>query len=193
MVTKKYKTSKKSFLENVISNADYEFLKNQLKKNGEMFDYFIIRFLGATGARISEFLEFKIEHIKMGYLDIYTKGGKIRRFYIPKTLQEEALDYFVNKKGQERGYLWISKFGFRFSIRGISDRLKVIAKRYRINEDVVYSHFFRHRFAKNFFEKEKDICLLADLMGHDSIETTRIYLQMTASEQKEKVDKIVTW
>lgn len=52
---------------------------------------------------------------------------------------------------------------------------------------------FRHRYAKNFLEKYNDIALLADLMGHESIETTRIYLRRTASEQQELVDKIVTW
>ena len=58
---------------------------------------------------------------------------------------------------------------------------------------VVHPHSFRHRFAKNFIEKHNDIALLADLMGHESIETTRIYLRMTASEQQKIVDKVVTW
>lgn len=58
---------------------------------------------------------------------------------------------------------------------------------------MVYPHSFRHRFAKNFLEKCNDIALLADLMGHESIETTRIYLRRTSSEQKEIVDRIVTW
>lgn len=54
-------------------------------------------------------------------------------------------------------------------------------------------HSFRHRYAKNFLEKYNDIALLADLMGHESIETTRIYLRKTASEQQEIVDTVVTW
>ena len=66
-------------------------------------------------------------------------------------------------------------------------------KKYGINEKVVYPHSFRHRYAKNFLEKFNDISLLADLMGHESIETTRIYLRRTASEQRELVDSIVTW
>lgn len=63
----------------------------------------------------------------------------------------------------------------------------------RNNQKVVYPHSFRHRYAKNFLEKYNDIALLADLMGHESIETTRIYLRRTASEQQALVDKIVTW
>ena len=62
-----------------------------------------------------------------------------------------------------------------------------------MNPNVVYPHSFRHRYAKNFLEKYNDIALLADLMGHESIETTRIYLRRTASEQQGIVDKVVIW
>lgn len=188
------KIQKKTFLENVISNADYEYLKNSLKKDDKMFYYFVVRFLGATGARISEFLEFKVEDIKLGYMDIYGKGNKLRRIYIPKALQEEALNYFLNERKLENGYLWISsKTNEKMTDRGIASSLKAYAKKYGIREEVVYPHSFRHRFAKNFLEKKNDIALLADLMGHDSIETTRIYLKMTSEEQKSLVDKLVTW
>ena len=63
----------------------------------------------------------------------------------------------------------------------------------RTKFDTIYPHSFRHRYAKNFLEKYSDIALLADLMGHESIETTRIYLRRTASEQQEIVDTVVTW
>ena len=61
-----------------------------------------------------------------------------------------------------------------------------------MNKEVVYPHSFRHRFAKNFLDRFNDLALLADLMGHESIETTRIYLRRTASEQQRIVDKVVT-
>lgn len=77
--------------------------------------------------------------------------------------------------------------------RGISQQLKNYADKYGLDKKVVYPHSFRHRYAKNFLEKYNDIALLADLMGHESIETTRIYLRRTASEQQDLVDKIVTW
>ena len=67
--------------------------------------------------------------------------------------------------------------------------LKNYAEKYGLDKKVVYPHSFRHRYAKNFLEKYNDIALLADLMGHESIETTRIYLRRTASEQQELVDK----
>ena len=77
--------------------------------------------------------------------------------------------------------------------RGISQQLKNYAKKYGIHQKVVYPHSFRHLFAKNFLNKFNDISLLADLMGHDSIETTRIYLRRSATEQQNIVDRVVTW
>jgi len=154
--------------------------------------YFVIRFLGATGARISELLQFKTEHVLKGYFDIYSKGGKIRRIYIPKKLQQEALTW-LDSLGKSSGYLSLNKSGQRITSRGVSVQLKKLAIKYGIDPKVVYPHSFRHRFAKNFLEKYNDIALLADLMGHDSIETTRIYLRRTSTEQKDIVDRIVVW
>lgn len=91
------------------------------------------------------------------------------------------------------GYLFLNRLNERITTRGIAQQLKNYAKKYGISEKVVYPHSFRHRYAKNFLEKFNDIALLADLMGHESIETTRIYLRRTASEQQEIVDQIVTW
>ena len=186
------KVQQKSFLENVISEADYEYFKSCLKKDNEMFWYFVIRFLAATGARVSELIQIKVEHIKLGYLDLYSKGGKLRRIYIPKALQEEALAW-LESKNQASGFIFLNKYGDRITTRGISGQLKKLAVRYNINPAVVYPHSFRHRFAKSFLERCNDISFLADLMGHESIETTRIYLRKTATEQREIVDTIVDW
>ena len=57
----------------------------------------------------------------------------------------------------------------------------------------MYPHSFRHRFAKNFLLRFNDISLLADLMGHESIETTRIYLTRSSKEQQKLLDEIITW
>jgi site-specific recombinase XerD len=186
------KVQQKNFLENVVSNADYKFLKNKLKKDGYTEWYFVVWFLAATGARISELLQIKAEHIEMGYLDMYTKGGKIRRLYIPKTLREEAGKY-LRTNGIVSGYVFRNRFGERITARGIAQQLKYFADKYGLNPKVIYPHSFRHRFAKNFLEKCNDIALLADLMGHESIETTRIYTRRTASEQQAIVDKVITW
>lgn len=186
------KAQQKNFLENVISDADYKFLKTKLKADGYDQWYFIVWFMAATGARVSELLQIKAEHVSVGYLDLYSKGGKMRRIYIPKKLCTEATKW-LKERGLTTGYLFTNRTGNRLSTRGIAIQLKHFAVNYGINREVVYPHSFRHRFAKNFLEKFNDIALLADLMGHESIETTRIYLRRTASEQQKIVDRVVTW
>ena len=90
MQLKQVKVQQKNFLENVISNADYQYFKAQLKADGNIEWYFVVWFLGATGARVSELTQIKVEHVNIGWFDLYSKGGKLRRLYIPKLLREEA-------------------------------------------------------------------------------------------------------
>jgi len=186
------KVQQKNFLENVISEADYEYFKKCLKNDNKMFWYFVIRFFAATGVRIGELLQFKVEHVKIGYFDLYSKGGKLRRIYIPVSLQKESLKWF-EKQNIQNGFIFKNKFGNRITARGIAGELKKLGMRYGINSSVIYPHSFRHRFAKSFLERFNDISLLADLIGHESIETTRIYLRRTSTEQQEIVNKIVDW
>lgn len=189
---KSVKVQQRTYLENVISQADYIFLKKKLKQEENLMWYFVVRFLTATGARVSELIQIKVEHVRIGYFDIYSKGGKVRRLFIPKRLRDETEKWFEETK-QTTGYIFRNRFGDRITTRGISQQLKNYAERYGLNTNVVYPHSFRHRYAKNFLEVFNDIALLADLMGHESIETTRIYLRRTASEQQAIVDKIITW
>ena len=87
---KSVKVQQRTYLENVISQADYLFLKRKLKQEENLMWYFVVRFLTATGARVSELIQIKVEHVRIGYFDIYSKGGKVRRLFIPKSLREES-------------------------------------------------------------------------------------------------------
>lgn len=189
---KSVKVQQHTFLENVISQADYTFLKKKLQQEENLMWYFVVRFLTATGARVSELIQIKVEHVNIGYFDIYSKGGKIRRLYIPKSLRIEATKW-IKENELSSGYIFLNRFGQRITTRGIAQQLKHFAEKYGLNRDVVYPHSFRHRFAKNFLDRFNDLALLADLMGHESIETTRIYLRRTASEQQKIVDRVVNW
>ena len=130
--------------------------------------------------------------VNMLSVRILSKGGKIRRIYNPQKLCEEFL-LWLESQHVETGFAFFNKAGDRISRVGMVNAMKKQAKKYKIDEAVVYPHSFRHRFAKNFLEKYNDIALLADLMGHESIETTRIYLRMTAGEQSKIINDVVTW
>lgn len=184
------KVQQKPFLNNVISNGEYRCLRDGLARDRDWFWYFVVRFLACTGVRVSELRKFEFKHLSAGHMDIISKGQKLRRIYIPANLQTEALSW-RNREGKTEGVL----FGDRSALtsRGIALGLKRAAERYGVNPDVVYPHSFRHLFAKNFIAKNPDIAFLADLMGHESIETTRIYLRRTAAEQRRAVDEAIDW
>ena len=104
----------------------------------------------------------------------------------------ETLEW-LKRRDQTYGFIFLNRYGNRITARGIAGQLKELAKRYKLNCKVIYPHSFRHRFAKSFLERFNDIAFLADLMGHESIETTRIYLRRTATEQQEIVNRVVDW
>ena len=120
-------------------------------------------------------------------------------WYLP-TVDEANKPLVVKVKviGERDGWRMLHQLGVPYkgeliTARGLSSLMKEKAKTYRMETNVVYPHSFRHRFAKNFLERYNDIAFLADLMGHSSIETTRIYLRKTATEQREIMDRAITW
>ena len=140
----------KGFLEQIISQADYEFLKQRLWEDGEYNYYFLIRLMAATGVRISELVLFDVEDVKKGYRDIYSKGNKLRRVYIPAVLRK-AFEEWPGFSQRPDGILFLNRFGAPLSASGIRFQLKVFAARYDIDPDVMYPHSFRHRFCKEFY------------------------------------------
>lgn len=182
----------KTYLDKIISQADYEYLKQRLLEDEEMVYYFLIRLMAATGVRVSELVSFQIPDVHRGFKDLYSKGNKMRRVYIPSGLRKAFFNWpgFSSRTG---GALFLNRFGAPITPSGVRARLKTFAARYGLDPEVMYPHSFRHRFAKNFIEACGDISLLADLLGHESIETTRIYLRRSSAEQYQIVNKVVDW
>ena len=186
------KIQQKMYLDRIISQADYEYLKRRLWEDGEFSYYFVIRYMAATGVRISELVKFEVADVKSGFKDLYSKGNKMRRIYIPTILKQKT-EVWLEKNSRNKGALFLNRFGNPITASGIRGQLKAFALRYNLDPEVVYPHSFRHRFAKNFIENSGDIALLSDLLGHESIETTRIYLRRSSSEQYRIINKIVDW
>ena len=186
------KIQQKPYLERVISEADYEYLKTCLKRDGEWMYYFLIRYMAATGMRVSEVVKVTVEDVKAGQKDIYSKDNKVRRVYIPKCLKKDTIQW-LNREKKDSGSLFVNDKGDLVTDAAIRGRLKKMAVIYGISESVMYPHSFRHRFAKSFMEYCGDISMLSDLLGHESIETTRIYLRRTSVEQQQVVNLVVDW
>lgn len=186
---KMVKIPKSSFLDNTVSNEDYEYFKGNLREEDDLRWYYIVWTLTVTGARISELVQMKVEHVIDGFYDIFSKGGRIRRIYLPPLLRSELLAWC----GRQSGYLFINRFGSPLTPRGIAQQLKELATKYGMNPAVIHPHSFRHLFAINFLTRRNDLVLLADLLGHESVDTTRIYLQRSSRDQKKLIEQVVDW
>lgn len=183
-----------TYLENCITEADYEFLKGRLRAEPSLDDYFMVRLLAATGARVSEFVCIKAEHVRLGHMDVLSKGGRVRRVYIPDALRRDALAW-MRATGRGSGYLFhAANSSAPYAPRTVAYRLRAAAARHGLDPRLAHPHAFRHLFARLFLQASgKDIALLADLLGHEKLDTTRMYLRQTAAEQAEAVDRCVTW
>lgn len=186
------RVQQKPFLENVISQADYEYLKKCLIRDGNLLYYFVIRLMSTTGMRISELIQLQVEDVKRGHMDIYSKDNKIRRIYIPKKVRKDCLNWLKNIP-RTSGYVFLNRSGDYLTPAAIRGQLKRFTVLYDLDPSVVYPHAFRHLFAKNFLKVHGDISMLSDILGHESIETTRIYLHRSSAEQKKIVNQIVDW
>lgn len=95
----------KSFIDHVISQADYEYLKNRLWEDEQYTFYFIVRFIAATGVRVSELVALVFADVQVGYRDLYSKGNKTRRIYIPSSLQKSAWTGWRRRDGETALFL----------------------------------------------------------------------------------------
>lgn len=182
----------KSFLENVISQADYEYLKRCLLRDGNRLYYFIIRVIATTGLRISELVRLQVEDVYRGYMDVYSKGNKSRRVYIPLQVRSECQNWLAREK-RRKGFVFLNRFGDPLTPSGIRYQMRRFEGLYGLDASFLHPHSFRHLFAKKFIEICGDLSMLADILGHENIETTRIYLHRSPSEQKRLVNQIVKW
>lgn len=182
---------KRQFATNIISKHEYDKLLQYSKNKGDMRFYWIVKYLGMTGARVSEFIRFNKQMLKDGYIDLDTKCHS-RRVYVPQNLINESASYFETVDGE---WLFPSRIkkGEHITARGVSELLKRHAKKCGINESNVHPHAFRHFFAIQMLDSGVDISLLKDLLGHGDINTTQIYTQLTEDEQIKRLNNAVTW
>lgn len=177
---------------NIISNDEYVYLKSKLRHENNKMWYFAVCFMAQTGVRVGELVNITMENVYAGSFEIYSKGLKARHVFIPKQLQIECMRW-LRKKNYNSGYIFLNRYGSKISTRGIAMGLKRYAKKYGMDKSNVFPHSFRHRFAMNFLKFNNDIVLLADLLGHSNLETTRVYLRHSLREIKSIVDDVVKW
>lgn len=187
---KRPKMKRKLDVNNVPTEEEYNRLLDFLRKQSNKDYYFFIKVLGTTGARLSEFQRLTWEDIATGEVTLRGKGNKYRRFFFQKQLKQEAIAYM--RESGKTGLLAVGRYG-PLTQRGFSQHLKSWGNHCGIDSKKMHAHAFRHFFAKMFLKKNKDVIQLADILGHGSVDTTRIYLQKSYDEQKAEFNRSVTW
>ena len=134
----------------------------------------------STGIRVSEVKHLTVEAVRSGRAEVALKG-KIRTILIPRKLARKLLNY-ARKNKTASGEIFLTGNGKSLSRRQIWAEMKVLCKAARVKKSKVFPHNLRHLFATVFYKTCRDIARLADVLGHSSIETTRIYL-LTSGEE----------
>lgn len=148
----------------------------------------LIETICATGIRVSEVKYLTVESLKQGQAVISLKG-KIRTILLPDKLIRKLKQY-VKKKKIRAGEIFITRNGNSMSRKQIWAEMKDLCDKAGIEKTKVFPHNLRHLFARVFYQSSRDIARLADVLGHSSIETTRIYLLTTGTEYRCWLDNL---
>ena len=182
------KKQKKNVLEDMLTVPEYERMLKYAEKLEKEKMYNIIMTLANTGIRISELEFITVEALKKESTVIKNKG-KIREIILPKKLTKDLKEY-CKKNGITKGPVFISKFNKPIDTTYIHRELKTIAGQARIKKSKVHAHAFRHLFAIQYMKKNNNALSLADILGHSSLETTRIYTQQTKEQHQKSIDNL---
>jgi len=187
---KQYKIQKSAFSpeEKELTKAEYIRLIETAKNKGNERLGLIIQTICGCGIRVSELQFITVEAVNRGETFVNCKG-KNRRIFIVSELRRKLLQYIKSKKIKS-GSVFITKNGKPISRHNIWRDMKALCKDANVPPAKVFPHNLRHLFARTFFNLEKDIGKLADILGHTNINTTRIYIVTTAAEHKRKMENM---
>lgn len=171
-----------------LTKGEYKRLVSAARKKGNMRLVFILNTICATGIRISELSSITVEGVKKGKIMIHNKG-KIRTILIPAELQRELKLYAIQKNIEE-GIIFCTASGKTIDRSNIWREMKALYLAADVNAEKIFPHNLRHLFAQCFYALKKDIATLADILGHSSIETTRIYIRSTCEEHRKELEQL---
>ena len=172
--------------EKELTKAEYMRLVNTAKQKGNERLNLILQTICGTGIRVSELQYITVEAVKCSEAVVSLKG-KTRSVFIVKELQKKLLRYAAEQKIHS-GCIFITRTGKPISRTNIWREMKALCEQAGVNPQKVFPHNLRHLFARIFYGIEKDIAKLADILGHSSINTTRIYIISTGDEHRRRME-----
>jgi len=178
------KIQKQHYLDDLLSKAEYDRIVNKAIENNDRDISTILKILYFTGIRVSELLSIKPEHIMGDYMQVYGKGKKIREVILCDEIFE-ILNNYIKKHKIRKG----NKM-FKMTRQNIHYKIKKYAGKCRIKLAHAHAHNFRHLYAIQLLDSGASLEEVAALLGHEDINTTRIYLKKTRQELKSVVNKL---
>ena len=187
---KELKIQKRVFLEESkeLSKDEYKRLVNAARKQKNERLYVLLQAICSTGIRVSEHRYITVQSLKDGYAQIYNKG-KVREIFFSDDLKRILLKY-CHKNKIENGAIFVTRSGRPLDRSNIWKAMKDLCDDAKVERSKVYPHNLRHLFAVTYYNLKKDIARLADLLGHSSMDTTRIYTMSSGREFKRYFDQM---
>lgn len=174
--------------EKELTREEYIRLLRTARKKGQTKLYLLMETLCSCGIRISELRFITKEAIKLGRADIECKG-KARSVIIPNGLCK-ILKKYAKEKNIKSGAIFITKSGKPLDRSNIWKLMKALCEEAGVENGKVFPHNLRHLFARTYYSVEKDIVRLADILGHSSINTTRIYTMESGETHRKQIEKL---
>ncbi|MFR3766769.1 MAG: tyrosine-type recombinase/integrase [Blautia sp.] len=174
--------------EKELTRKEYEKLLEAARRQEKQRLQLLMECIGNTGIRVSEVKYITVEAAKAGRADISLKG-KVRTILIQKKLCRRLLEY-AKKRKIRTGCIFLTRTGKELSRKQIWKEMKSLCRTSGVMPEKVFPHNLRHLFAVTFYRVGRDIVKLADVLGHSSIETTRIYLLTTGDEHRRQMEKM---
>ena len=174
--------------EKELTKAEYERLLIAAEKKSNRRLYLLMQTICATGIRISELKYITVSAVQSGQALINCKG-KMRVVILPKQLCK-MLKAYLREKNISNGPVFVSKNGKPLDRSNVWKMLKALCESAGVPKNKVFPHNFRHLFARTFYSLQKDIVRLADILGHTSVNTTRIYTMETGEIHRNLIQKL---
>lgn len=182
------KCQRRQSIENIITEEDYRRLTEYAMQTGRLKYYLIMRTMALTGIRVGELKYVTVEAVWKGYTKVNNKG-KIREIYLPDSLTMQLKEYC---KGCEiaEGVVFRGKGTQPISRKAIWKMLIFLGESLEIDRRKVHPHSFRHYFALSYMKKYSNLFELADILGHSSLETTRIYTTASIEQKRKRMEEL---
>ena len=171
-----------------LSKSEYDRLLQAAKQKKNERLYLLMQTICSTGIRVSEVRYVTVEAVMRGIAEINCKG-KRRQVFLPKQLCQ-ILKQYIKEQKIKSGTVFVTKNGNPLDRSNIWSDMKKLCKAANVSEKKVFPHNLRHLFARTYYSLQKDIVRLADILGHSSVNTTRIYTMETGEIHRRQIQKL---